>query len=125
MGGKSMRNFIACEPLFQENGSCSWYVLLKRNCGWLTASPRAVRDVSELKPVMPISGISMEGMVSEAGSVGVVLEANRCQEARRSLRVVGVNELVKNAVRAWVRERLFVESPGGVGWAIPGWAQSP
>src|SRR5258708_8750050 len=73
---------------------------------------------------MPISGISMEGMVSEAGSVGVVLEANRCQEARRSLRVVGVNELVKNAVRAWVRERLFVESPGGVAWAMPVWTGS-
>jgi hypothetical protein len=42
----------------------------------------------------------MEGMVSEAGSLGVVFEASRCQDARRSLRVVGVKLLVKNAVRA-------------------------
>jgi hypothetical protein len=94
-------------------------VLLNRNSGRFTAKPIAVREAEPANPVSPSSGISIDGMVSELGSVADVTVAKRCHETRNSFSTRGVKLLVKNTDIACVRDTFWVVRPGGVTCPMP------
>ncbi len=84
---------------------------------WLTSHGvdcAAVRLTPELNPVSPSWVISMEGISCEAVLEAVVVWPRRCQEARNSFTECGVRTLVRNVVKACVREGCTVVRPGGV-----------
>ena len=80
---------------------------LYRNCGRFTAKPIAVRLAAALKPVIPSSVISIDGISSDAGLSGSVM-VPRCDKAtRNSFEVLAPKTLFIQTFTAW----LF-------GWAV-------
>jgi len=74
----------------------------------------AVREAEPANPVRPSSGISIDGMVSELGSVADVTVAKRCHETRKLIQHSRVKLLVKNTDIACVRDTFWVVRPGGL-----------